>query len=486
MSPTTTTEQLELWQKIQSFPLDDPGSPFPFSAKLAKENHWPLAFAHRAIEEYRRFVFLSMAAGHVVCPSEQVDQVWHLHLTCTQSYWHDFCRDALGKPLHHHPSKGGRDEDHKHVEMYERSLESYRTFFGEPPADLWPDPFQRFGPDTKYRRINTGEFWVLRKAPLKRVAVAASALVLLVSPGVFAGIEANRLLNPFDLRGPAFLLFFTSATLTGLVLAGVLRWSLRKPADEPPRNMPPLHPYEIAYLTGGPVLATNTALASMSERTLLRPRVGDRAVETHSPLPDDAHPFERAIYDAIPKGHRPLSELRKDLRHATDALADRLRLLGLLPTRQQTFLAYTIPLLVTLIAPTMGLIKVYVGMARNRPVAYLIIALLIAIPLGLVVSVRTIRRSRRGDKVLKQLRARHARLQFAQPTMAGNDLALAMGLFGFGVLAHTQHDDLRKAFQPPQNSSGCGGGCGTSSGGDGGGGSGCGGGGCGGCGGGGD
>ncbi|MCX5952813.1 MAG: hypothetical protein NTZ40_04815 [Cyanobacteria bacterium] len=33
-----------------------------------------------AIEEYRKFVFLALVAGHQITPSDQVDQVGHLHL----------------------------------------------------------------------------------------------------------------------------------------------------------------------------------------------------------------------------------------------------------------------------------------------------------------------------------------------------------------------------------------------------------------------
>ena len=44
----------------------------------ALRNDRPLAPG--AIEEYRKFVFLALVAGHQITPSDQVDQVWHLHL----------------------------------------------------------------------------------------------------------------------------------------------------------------------------------------------------------------------------------------------------------------------------------------------------------------------------------------------------------------------------------------------------------------------
>ena len=72
-----TTEQLELWTRIAAFDLDAVDAELPFSARLARDNGWSRAYAVRAIEEYKRFVFLAMAAGHPVTPSDEVDQVWH-------------------------------------------------------------------------------------------------------------------------------------------------------------------------------------------------------------------------------------------------------------------------------------------------------------------------------------------------------------------------------------------------------------------------
>ena len=96
-----------LHQKIADFQLDDPTSQFSFSDKLAKENGWSKPYAQRVVDEYKRFLFLAMTAGHVVTPSDQVDQAWHLHLTYTESYWQDLCDNVLGRPIHHGPSKGG-------------------------------------------------------------------------------------------------------------------------------------------------------------------------------------------------------------------------------------------------------------------------------------------------------------------------------------------------------------------------------------------
>ncbi len=113
-------------------------------------------------------------------PSDQVDQAWHLHLLYTRSYWNRFCKEALGKPLHHGPTKGGGEEREKFNEWYGKTLESYRRFFGEdPPADIWPEAKIRFGEDIQYQRVNTKRFWIVRKFPAKRIAIAIVGMFLL-------------------------------------------------------------------------------------------------------------------------------------------------------------------------------------------------------------------------------------------------------------------------------------------------------------------
>ncbi|MGF1527770.1 MAG: glycine-rich domain-containing protein, partial [Candidatus Competibacterales bacterium] len=143
--------------------FDDSQAVLPFSQRLARDNHWSSELAQRAIEEYRRFVFLAMVASHSVTPSDQVDQVWHLHLLYTQNYWEDFCR-LLPRPLHHGPTRGGSFEDSKYEDWYSCTRASYYHFFGEhPPADLWPAAVVRFGRDTRWIRINRKDYWLIPK-----------------------------------------------------------------------------------------------------------------------------------------------------------------------------------------------------------------------------------------------------------------------------------------------------------------------------------
>lgn len=129
-----------LWNRIQGFSLDAPDADFPFSKKLAKEENWSLDFTRRAIEEYKKFVYLCCILPNGASPSKIIDKVWHMHLIYTQSYWEDFCPNILKKPLHHHPSKGGSEENRKHRNWFADTLKGYQEAFqSEAPLEIWHD-----------------------------------------------------------------------------------------------------------------------------------------------------------------------------------------------------------------------------------------------------------------------------------------------------------------------------------------------------------
>jgi len=157
-----TPEQQLLWQRIRQYDLDEAAVAFPFSARLARENGWGWAFALRAIEEYKRFMFLVCAADSPLTPSDAVDQVWHLHLLYTESYWNVFCAKTLGRQIHHGPTKGGSRQRATFQDTYAATQALYRKFFGPPPSDIWPESAVRFG-ETDFQRINLHRYWAVPK-----------------------------------------------------------------------------------------------------------------------------------------------------------------------------------------------------------------------------------------------------------------------------------------------------------------------------------
>ena len=171
---------------ILSFPLDDPKSGLKFSTRLAQENQWSSDFTSRAITEYRRFLILCAEVDHPVTPPDAVDQVWHLHLCYTESYWNDLCGKVLQRPLHHGPTRGGSEEQNKFHDWYEKTKTSYEELFNEkPPIDIWPSSEKRFSHN--FRRIDMKSNLVISKPRLTKVTIGSAVTLGLVSCGTLLG-----------------------------------------------------------------------------------------------------------------------------------------------------------------------------------------------------------------------------------------------------------------------------------------------------------
>lgn len=135
----------QLWNKIDKLSLDDKNAQFTFSMRLARDRKWSLRFTEKAIREYKKFIYLSCVSNTPVTPSEEVDEVWHQHLTYTKSYWHDLCRDTVERQIHHNPTTGGLEEDQKFLEQYLATLDLYvREFDEKPGKSIWPSHEIRF------------------------------------------------------------------------------------------------------------------------------------------------------------------------------------------------------------------------------------------------------------------------------------------------------------------------------------------------------
>lgn len=156
-------EQLKLWNDIKNFELDEPGVSLSFTDRLARENAWTIEYSIRAVLEYKKFIFLLTISDHPLTPSDQVDQVWHLHLIYTQSYWIDFCKNTVQKDIHHGPTRGGEMENAKYTNWYEKTKELYlATFRTEAPKDMWPNSKIRFS-EIEFERVNIKRNWIIKK-----------------------------------------------------------------------------------------------------------------------------------------------------------------------------------------------------------------------------------------------------------------------------------------------------------------------------------
>jgi len=468
---------IELLRRLEQFELDSPAAAFPFSARLARENNWTPQYTRRVIAEYKRFAFLAVAAGHPVSPSEDVDQVWHLHLTYSENYWKIFCPEILGKPFHHQPTRGGESERGKFEDWYARTLQSYRSFFDvEPPLDIWPSPDVRHKEKHEFFRVDRERSWIIPKPRFRLNAKLAAALGLTGLAISCTGAMLADNMNVFDWRGPDFLGFFAVVCAAGFALAFWLRWALRMPSAGNSHDLPELDGYDTAYLNGGRVLAVNTAIANLVNQKALRVDPKEKQIDTIGIEPNLEHPIEQAVYAAAESGAR-IGDVRQFAKPKIERLVDDLKARGLVVGDAQARKAIAIPLILSLAVLTVGVVKLLIGLNRGKPIGILAAMLIVFFVISLIAFARWPLRSRYGDEVLRKLQARHIgsrTLGKRVSSIPATEFAMVVGLFGLTALAGTDLADLRQDLQPPSGSaSGCGGSCGG----------GCGGG-CGGCGGG--
>lgn len=109
-----------------------------FASKIARKHGWTTRFALRAIDEYRKFVFLGVTADFVVTPSKVIDTVWHEHLLFTRAY-REFCADVLRRDFDHHPELLPTDvQTAVYAQQFASTLARYHEEFHViPPDDIW-------------------------------------------------------------------------------------------------------------------------------------------------------------------------------------------------------------------------------------------------------------------------------------------------------------------------------------------------------------
>lgn len=196
-------EAHKLYRELQNFSFDETESEFSFLDRLADENAWRREYATGVLEEYRRFLVLFVFSGHPVSPSDEVDQVWHLHLLYTRSYWRGLCGDLLGRELHHIPTEGGEKEKEKFMAQYAETLDSYEQMFGEPPPKkIWPKPEFRFSGEQHFRRID------VNRKPISLHSIIGTSVA-----GVFTLFAVTTLTNGiFGFVAMIFMISFLFST----------------------------------------------------------------------------------------------------------------------------------------------------------------------------------------------------------------------------------------------------------------------------------
>jgi uncharacterized protein (TIGR04222 family) len=435
---TMNFQQIELYKRIQAFALDRPDSQLSFSQRLAKDNGWSLGYTQRAIEEYKKFIFLAVAAGHPVTPSDQIDQVWHLHLTYTRLYWQEFCPKILQTTLHHEPTRGGSSEQLKFGSWYSKTLESYEQFFGHiPPIDIWTKPKDRFGRDLHFIRINSQQSWVLSKPNLtiflkpQLRKIGIFTFLVFLSLMITSCQIISQIPNPINFTGSEFLTFYIFLVVMGIALAAWLRFSLCLVSGNI-NQQPDLNTYEIAFLAGGNHRLIMAAITSLVKQGYVEVLKEGKLVVTGK-IDAIADPVEKAVAQDILGTDGAIKQVFQNSTGMKDSIRSRLEQLGLFLSDAQAFKAQIYPSLIVVILLGIGLCKMAVGISRDKPVGLLLICIFGLLVLGAGFFVKPQRqRSRYGEIIFNDLTNRLQHLKTANSS--DSELVLAVALFGATVL----------------------------------------------------
>ena len=287
-------------------------------------------------------------------------------------------------------------------------------------------------------------------------------------------------MNPFDLSGPAFLVFYTCVALIVII---ALKLVIDEAEGGAPRALPLSDPYHIAWLRGGTPEAARIAVLSLTDRGLLAVS-GDNLVNLSAAPSVVREPIERAILARCAQSGTPATAVLSEpaVERACTSYRARLERLQLMPdaamrAQRHRWFAIAAALLLGI-----ALGKIIIAFGRGRyNVEFLII--LTAIALGVVWFLVRRRRTRLGNRMLKDLqrlfRALRQRAATIRPGAMTSDAMLLAAVFGISALPAMGFADFLRVYKKAASSGGgCGSSCGSGCGGGGGGG------GCGGCGGG--
>jgi uncharacterized protein (TIGR04222 family) len=295
-------------------------------------------------------------------------------------------------------------------------------------------------------------------------------------------------MNPFDLPGPAFLVFYLLLALAVFfTVQQVVRvFESRAVADATPRLTDPLL---IAYLRGGDREAISTALVSLVDRDLLI--IDEEHYATAKSRPDlfSMRPLERAALQSFTKrGYLMDAYTDAPILAACKEYRTKLEEMGLLigeAARAKRILLWGVA---AIFLGLVAVVKIEVASARGHSNIGFLVMMAIAACYILIIQIKG-RTAKRGEVVLADLRTLFDRLRTA-PIRAhsqSGEAAFAAAVFGTGILPSDVFPFVIRLMPPAPapnqkkgswwNNSNCSSSCGSSCGGGG-----CGGG-CGGCGG---
>lgn len=464
---------IELWRRIAAHSFEDPGHSQTFAARLARDHGWTLDFARRAIEEYRRFCFLALTGNGQATPSEEVDEVWHQHLTYSRDYWDEWCGKVLGRPLHHQPTRGGASEGSRFAEQYAETLAHYEERFGPPDPMFWPGIAERFG-GPRFQVVDLDRTLTLpvpktiarfaRRLGRRFGAFAVGAGLLAPKPVAAAD------LGPLDWQGGDFLKLYAGLMVAALILSVGYRLVLKRVWDGAIARNRKAGPVELALLTGGRQRATDVLALELMRGGHIR--VTGNEVE----VLDRPHLAGASHADILRRYGRHFSRSRVGdiLEPSVLPVWERLARDGLALSPGQVLSIRVAAFALFGSVALFGLAKVAIGLSRGKPVGFLLAMIVVTVVASLFCAAIGKLGTGAGARLVADFRRDNERAMRA-PRSA--EITTAFAILGASALIGTSLAPYSGVIPKSDGGSGCGGGGSGDGGGDGGGCGGCGGGG---------
>lgn len=351
-----------LWKEIEKFDFDFPLSEYGFSTRLAFENEWTTFFTQKAIEEYKKFMYLAVTSNQMVSPSEIVDIVWHQHLIFTQSY-KEF-GDILGKKIEHIPSTHNREEIDKFLAAKKRTKELYESVFGNQPKEFWENnTFVEALEIEKSKRDTT--FYSSLSIPLVLIFVLLFRLFLY---DLYVSID-----NPY------FVLFFilvSVAAFLGLHFYNTDKL-YRKLSDTPNIILKNLTPSELIYIESGQLkMIIHGYVNYLVVNKNLKVDTKDNIKLINADI-DNLNPIFKSVLDCF-KGKQTISykELLETLIHKPIINKASKAASSITKTFVNSKIVldlYKVNLIVLSSIMVFGLTRVFIGFIRGKEIIYIVI-----------------------------------------------------------------------------------------------------------------
>lgn len=292
-------------------------------------------------------------------------------------------------------------------------------------------------------------------------------------------------MNPFDLRGPEFLIFYFVFSVAVMVALHRYRQAVE---SGPPPRIDLADPYLIAYLRAGESEAARVALLSLVDRGLLTAKGTTVARTKGASSKDVRRPIEKLLMDRLANPEESTSIVAdSSVQPALNEYRETLTRMCVLPDAAINRSRVTSFLLASAVLGGTAAVKIFVALSRGRTnIAFLILLALIATAIAAKISFP--RLTARGKSLLQDVKLLYHRLKERAGSVASGganaDAAMLAAAFGLGALSGDAFGFAATLFPKKTSSSGWGGSscgssggssCGSSCGGGGGGG-------CGGCG----